>query len=202
MPTPSRPLRSRRAGPSLRQARGLALTALALAAATVAHGQTAPAPAGESVVVTGSRLQRDINATAPTPVSSISAETLKAAGNTDVTATLRELPALLSSTSVADSIERGGANIGQALLNLRQLGTNRTLVLVDGRRHVSGVAGSAAVDVSTIPPALIERVEVMTGGASAVYGADAVTGVVNYVLKRNFTGLQFDAQTRSMPPMA
>lgn len=176
-------------------ARQLALTALALAAATVAHGQTAPAPAGESVVVTGSRLQRDINATAPTPVSSISAEALKAAGNTDITATLRELPALLSSGTVADSIERGAGGVGQAVLNLRQLGANRTLVLIDGRRHVSGVAGSASVDVSTIPPALIERVEVLTGGASAIYGADAVTGVVNYILKKSFTGLQFDAQT-------
>lgn len=95
---------------------------------------------------------------------------------------------------MADSLERGGGGVGQATLNLRQLGSNRTLVLVDGWRHVSGVAGTQTVDVSTIPTALLERVEVLTGGASAVYGADAVTGVVNYVLKRDFEGIQLNGQ--------
>jgi outer membrane receptor protein involved in Fe transport len=182
-----------------------AIALLALAMAGTAYSQTPPAtpaapakPAAEvldTVVVTGSRLRRDINAQAPAPISVMTGETLRGAGNTDTTATLREVPALIASGTVADSIERGGGGVGQAVLNLRQLGSNRTLVLVDGRRHVSGVAGSASVDVSTIPSALIERVEVLTGGASAVYGADAVTGVVNYVLKKNFQGLQFDAQT-------
>lgn len=180
--------------------RAVALLALTLAGSV--HAQSSPeAPAKpgteslETVVVTGSRLRRDINAQAPAPISVVTAETLRNAGNTDITATLREVPALISSGTVADSLERGGGGVGQAVLNLRQLGSNRTLVLVDGRRHVSGVAGSAAVDVATIPSALIERIEVLTGGASAVYGADAVTGVVNYVLKKNFQGLQFDAQT-------
>ncbi len=183
--------------------RAVALLALTLASGV--HAQTAPAateapakPAAEAletVVVTGSRLRRDLNALAPAPITVVSAETLRTAGNTDTTATLREVPALISSGTVADSIERGGGGVGQAVLNLRQLGSNRTLVLVDGRRHVSGVAGSAAVDVATIPSALIDRIEVLTGGASAVYGADAVTGVVNYVLKKNFQGLQLDAQT-------
>lgn len=170
----------------------------------VAQGQAVPAVADsgagedEVIVVTGSLLARDPNSIAPLPISTIGADELRAAGNTDVTATLRQLPALLSSRSAADSLEgrgdqRGGQ--GQATLNLRQLGANRTLVLVDGLRHVSGVAGIQAVDVSIIPAALIERVEVLTGGASAVYGADAVTGVVNYVLRRNFEGLQLDAQT-------
>ena len=173
-----------------------------IACATPAIAQTAPAapdakPATESeaeVVVTGSRLKLDPNATAPLPISSVSADQLRAAGNTDVTATLRQLPALISSGTVADSLERGAGGTGQATLNLRQLGANRTLVLVDGVRHVSGVAGSQTVDVSTIPANLIERVDVLTGGASAIYGADAVTGVVNYVLKRNFSGLTVDAQ--------
>ena len=155
------------------------------------------APAEEEerqIVVTGSRITRDPNAVAPLPISTITAETLAAAGNTDATATLRQIPALISSGTAADSIERGAGGVGQATLNLRQLGANRTLVLVDGWRHVSGVAGSQTVDVSTIPNALIERVEVLTGGASAVYGADAVTGVVNYVLKRDFEGLVLDGQ--------
>lgn len=145
-----------------------------------------------TIIVTGSRLSRDANATAPLPISTVTAEALAAAGNSDATATLRQIPALISSGTVADSIERGGGGIGQATLNLRQLGSNRTLVLIDGYRHVSGVAGAQTVDVSTIPNALIEQVEVLTGGASAVYGADAVTGVVNYVLKKDFEGLVLD----------
>ncbi|MBU1258554.1 MAG: TonB-dependent receptor plug domain-containing protein, partial [Alphaproteobacteria bacterium] len=91
-------------------------------------------PAEGTIVVTGSRLSRDANATAPLPISTVTAEALAAAGNSDATATLRQIPALISSSTVADSIERGpaGSTIGIAALNLRQLGTNRTLVLVDG----------------------------------------------------------------------
>jgi outer membrane receptor protein involved in Fe transport len=151
------------------------------------------APEGQ-IIVTGSRIARDPNATAPLPISTLDSEALRNFGSTDATAALRQIPALISSGTVADSIERGGGGVGQATLNLRQLGSNRTLVVIDGWRHVSGVAGSQTVDVSTIPNALIERVEVLTGGASAVYGADAVTGVVNYVLKRDFEGLTLDGQ--------
>jgi iron complex outermembrane recepter protein len=178
-------------------AAALLVTALVPAAAQAQETVTdeAEAPADETqIVVTGSRISRNPNATAPLPISTITSETLAAAGNTDATATLRQIPALISSGTAADSIERGAGGVGQATLNLRQLGANRTLVLVDGMRHVSGVAGSQTVDVSTIPNALIERVEVLTGGASAIYGADAVTGVVNYVLKRDFEGLVVDGQ--------
>ncbi len=178
----------------------LGVSMLALATPALAQEQAAVAEApsleeAETIIVTGSRLARDPNAVAPVPISTLSAADFRAAGNVDTTATLRQLPALLASGTVADSIERGAGGVGQAVLDLRQLGANRTLVLVDGRRHVSGVGGSTAVDVSTIPAALIERVEVLTGGASAVYGADAVTGVVNYILKQDFEGLQIDAQT-------
>ncbi len=177
----------------------LGVSMLALSVPAAAQEQAAAAAPSleeaETIIVTGSRLARDPNAVAPAPISTLSAADFRAAGNTDTTATLRQLPALISSGTVADSIERGAGGVGQAVLNLRQLGSNRTLVLVDGRRHVSGVGGSTAVDVSTIPAALIERVEVLTGGASAVYGADAVTGVVNYILKQDFEGLQLDAQT-------
>ena len=149
----------------------------------------------ETIIVTGSRLARDANAIAPVPVTTVGAADIQSTGSTDATTALRQIPALISSGTVADSIERGAGGIGQATLNLRQLGSQRTLVLVDGRRHVSGVAGSQTVDVATIPTALIERVEVMTGGASAVYGADAVTGVVNYILKKDFEGIALDTQT-------
>ncbi|MCH4892735.1 TonB-dependent receptor [Sphingomonas sp. SFZ2018-12] len=152
---------------------------------------------GEDIVVTGSRLTRDPNATGPAPVSAVSSADILATGATDASQALRQIPALLASTTVADSIERGDADvgIGQATLNLRQLGSNRTLVLVDGYRHVSGVAGAQTVDVSTIPTALIQSVEVLTGGASAVYGADAVTGVVNYILRKDFEGFQLNGRS-------
>lgn len=175
----------------------LTVAAIILASSSLnsrqAHGQGA-ADGLETVVVTGSRIQRDPNDTAPLPVSSLDEATLRSSGATDATAVLREIPALISSGTVADSIERGGGGVGQATLNLRQLGSNRTLVVVDGYRHVSGVAGSQTVDVSTIPSALIKRVDVLTGGASAIYGADAVTGVVNYILRDDFEGLALDFQ--------
>ncbi len=161
---------------------------------SVADDDAAADEADKPIVVTGSRLTRDPNATAPLPISTVTAEDLRNFGGTDATAALRQIPSLISSGTVADSIERGSGGVGQATLNLRQLGANRTLVLVDGWRHVSGVAGSQTVDVSTIPSALIERVEVLTGGASAVYGADAVTGVVNYVLKKDYEGITLNAQ--------
>lgn len=156
--------------------------------------QEAEAPSQETIVVTGSRLLRDPNATAPSPIVSISADDVRSTGQNDVTEALRELPALISSGTIADSVERGAGGIGQATLNLRNLGSNRTLVLVNGRRHVSGVAGTQIVDIATIPNALIESVDVLTGGASAVYGADAVTGVVNFNLRRDFEGVQLGGQ--------
>ena len=84
--------------------------------------------------------------------------------------------------------------MGLNLLDLRHLGVDRTLVLVDGRRHVSGLAGSAAVDIDAIPTDLLEAVDVLTGGASAIYGADGVSGVVNFRLKKDFEGLSFRGQ--------
>ncbi len=150
--------------------------------------------AGEDIVVTGSRLARDPNATAPSPITQVTAADIRATGQTDVSEVLREIPALIASGTIADSIDRGAGGIGQATLNLRNLGSNRTLVLINGRRQVSGVAGTQIVDIATIPTALIDNVDVLTGGASAVYGADAVTGVVNFNLKRNFEGLTLGGQ--------
>ncbi len=168
--------------------------AAASAQDSVADDEAAAEEDAKPIVVTGSRLTRDPNATAPLPISTVDAADIRNFGGTDPTAALRQIPSLLSSGTIADSLERGAGGVGQATLNLRQLGANRTLVLVDGWRHVSGVAGSQTVDVATIPGALIERVEVLTGGASAVYGADAVTGVVNYVLKKDYEGINLNAQ--------
>ena len=149
---------------------------------------------GEEIVVTGSRLARDPNAVAPSPIQTVTAADIRSTGQTDITEVLREVPALIASGTIEDSIERGGGGIGQATLNLRGLGSNRTLVLVNGRRHVSGVAGAQTVDIATIPRALIQSVDILTGGASAIYGADAVTGVVNFNLRRDYQGIEIATQ--------
>lgn len=155
-------------------------------------------PMLEEVVVTGSRIQRDPNAVASQPVTSVSAEDIQLSGEFGISDVINDIPALFSSTTSENSIDGNqGADVadGTNTLNLRGLGTARTLVLVDGRRHVAGAAGTQAVDVSSIPIKLIERVEVLTGGASAVYGADAVTGVVNFILKDDFEGFEVDVMT-------
>ncbi|MEA3389306.1 MAG: TonB-dependent receptor plug domain-containing protein [Pseudomonadota bacterium] len=155
----------------------------------------APADEGDTIVVTGSRIQRsDYNI--PNPLVTVTAENLEQAGNVQLVDTLRQNPALIASFSGAQtsgSLADFGA-VGVQLLNLRGLGENRTLVLVNGRRHVSSISGSAAVDVNTIPNDLIEGVDVLTGGASAIYGADGVSGVVNFRLMRNFDGFKASGQ--------
>lgn len=145
----------------------------------------------EEVVVTGSRIARDANLTGANPIQSVSAEDIRSSGEFSLTDVVNDIPSLLQSVSSEQSIDAAGVSDGANVLNLRGLGAERTLVLVDGRRHVGGVQGSGAVDIGSIPAGLVERVEVLTGGASAVYGADAVTGVVNFVLKDDFEGLEF-----------
>lgn len=151
--------------------------------------------AGETIVVTGSRIRRPDFDT-PNPVISVGSDQIEASGTTNLTDFLTGYPALQGSSTSADN-SGSGAGIGATglnLLNLRNLGTDRTLVLVDGRRHIAGVPGSQAIDINTIPSDLVERVDILTGGASAIYGADGVSGVVNFVLKRNFEGLTARAQ--------
>ncbi|PJK08297.1 hypothetical protein CO610_06035 [Lysobacteraceae bacterium NML95-0200] len=141
----------------------------------------------DKVVVTGSRIQSP-NMDTPNPISSIDREAIAYTGKTNVQEVVNEVGALVGSDGDNE------VSNGESALNLRNLGPNRTLVLVDGHRFVSGFSGTSAVDVNVIPTALIERVDVLTGGASAIYGADAVTGVVNFVLKRNFEGLAIEGQ--------
>ena len=148
------------------------------------------------IVVTGSRIARP-EAASPNPVVSIDSATLQKSGQVNLTDLLVQNPALVGSSTSADA---GGSTalfggVGINLLNLRNLGTDRTLVLVNGRRHIAGISGSAAVDVNTIPNALIDRIDVLTGGVSAVYGADGVSGVVNFVLKRDFQGIDIRGQS-------
>lgn len=147
------------------------------------------------VIVTGTRIRvPDYEGSAP--VASVSGEALVNAGVTNVTDFLTDQPALVSSTTLQDNsnaADRG--SVGLNLLNLRNLGSQRTLALVNGRRHVAAQPGSQSVDINTIPVALIERVDILTGGASAIYGADGVSGAVNFILKDDFDGVDIRAQT-------
>lgn len=177
------------------------LAIIAMFASVPALAQDEPAAEtvdeSDAIVVTGSRIARP-ELSSPNPVQVISAETIQRTGNVNLTDYLVENPALLGSTT---NIDVAGSNlpnaqlVGVNTLDLRNLGSSRTLVLVDGRRHVAGIPGNAAVDINTIPTDLVERVDVLTGGASAIYGADGVTGVVNFILKKDFDGLRVRAQT-------
>jgi len=145
----------------------------------------------EEVVVTGSRIKRDPT-TAPTPLIQVSREDVVNSGLASVIDVLADIPALSGSIVPEDTTGSGLNDGGLSLLSLRDLGTGRTLVLVDGKRHVGSAAGSLSVDIDTIPRLLIERVELVTGANSAQYGADAVSGVVNFVLRRDYEGLEVD----------
>ncbi len=149
---------------------------------------------GQSITVTGSRIRRP-NIESTVPITSITGEEFFETGAVSVGDQLNELPALRSTFSQANSTRFLGTG-ALNLLDLRGLGTVRTLVLVNGRRHVSGDALSSGftVDTNTIPADLIERVDVVTGGNSAIYGSDAIAGVVNFVLRRNYEGIQARAQ--------
>ncbi|GAB4574144.1 MAG: hypothetical protein Tsb008_10660 [Rhodothalassiaceae bacterium] len=172
---------------------GLAI--MASSAALAQEQQAGDENEVEEIVVTGSRISRDPNATAPVPVQMLSGKDIVSSGNIDAADVLRDIPSLFTSVSSESSIDSVfSSSVGQSILQLRGMGAERTLVLVNGRRHVSGVEGSQSVDVGSIPSTLIERVEVLTGGASALYGADAVTGVVNFILRDNFEGLELNAQ--------
>ncbi|MBA3666201.1 MAG: TonB-dependent receptor [Sphingomonas sp.] len=154
-----------------------------------------PSAAGcQAIVVTGSRIRRP-NLDSALPVTSISGEEFFETGNVSIGDTLNDLPALRSTFSQSNSTRFLGT-AGLNLLDLRGLGTVRTLVLQNGRRHVGGDVLNSGVtpDVNTIPTDLIERVDVVTGGNSAVYGSDAIAGVVNFILKDDYEGAQLRAQ--------
>lgn len=170
---------------------------LASAATTLVFGQEEGAVAAddeeiEEVVVTGSRIVRS-NLIGTTPVTQVDAEEVIFQGTVRVEDIMRNIPQVYSSQNTGQS---NGAT-GTATLNLRNLGSLRTLVLVNGRRMPAGspIQGGAGVDINQIPGALIDRVEVLTGGASATYGSDAISGVVNFIMDDDFEGVAFDYQT-------
>ncbi|WP_266159699.1 TonB-dependent receptor domain-containing protein [Dyella silvatica] len=151
-----------------------------------------PTTSLETVTVTGSRISNP-NVISPTPVSVLTAADIKATGAVNIGDLMTTMPQLSTTFTMGNSGRYIGT-AGIAQQNLRNLGTERTLVLVNGRRFVGSSAGDTAVDVNLIPTDWVERVEIITGGASAVYGADAVTGVVNFILKKNYQGANLQAQ--------
>jgi iron complex outermembrane receptor protein len=144
----------------------------------------------EFIVVTGSHVISD-TANSPTPVTVISAKQLRDTTPTNLPDGLNKLPIFQGSQTIGRPGD-GSQNFSSNTLNLRNFGAQRTLVLLDGRRAPPSNS-DGSVDVDTMPQMLISRVDIVTGGASAVYGSDAVTGVVNFVLEKKFTGLKIDA---------
>jgi outer membrane receptor protein involved in Fe transport len=145
-----------------------------------------------AIIVTGSHISRPTLAS-PMPVTTLSAADLTRTGQTNVGEILSRLPQLAPTYSQANSTAFLGTS-GLNLLDLRSLGIDRTLVLVDGQRHITSIPGAFNVDVNTIPSDLIERVDIVTGGSSAAYGSDAMAGVVNFVMKQKFDGFSFNGE--------
>jgi outer membrane receptor for ferrienterochelin and colicin len=168
----------------------------ALALATPAFAQDAAAPAEDDsaneadIVVTGSLIRRPNN-TAVSPIVSISAEAIKESGKANLVDALNQLPGF----TVAGNESTGGQGTGaRASINLHGLGTNRNLVLLDGKRlPVSDIRGN--IDINILPDIIIGGVDAITGGASAIYGSDAMSGVVNFKSIKSLDGLLVDAQS-------
>ncbi|HZF17970.1 MAG TPA: TonB-dependent receptor [Steroidobacteraceae bacterium] len=143
----------------------------------------------DTVIVTGSRIAQP-NLTTTSPVTQVTAQDVATQGVTRIEDLVNQLPQAFA----AQNATVANGSTGTATVDLRGLGSARTLVLVDGRRMPYGGVTNSAADLNQIPTIMVERVEILTGGASAVYGSDAVSGVVNFIMKKNFTGVQIDGQ--------
>lgn len=180
--------------PAFRALLGAGLVGMVVARATASAAETEEDGLGE-VVVTGSRISASVGMSAPTPVTAVSLEELTVLSPSTMISALSQLPQFYGNTN---SDVRTGffSSPGSGNLNLRGLntgGSGRTLTLLDGRRVVPA-NGYGSVDINILPQTLVKRVDVVTGGASAAYGTDAVAGAVNFVLDTAYTGLQVDAQ--------
>jgi len=160
-----------------------------------AAGPQAAEAASDAIVVTGSRIvRRDFEANSP--IVTVESETFENISTVAIETALNQLPQFtpaLSQFETMDVQNSATSTPGASSVNLRGLGSNRNLVLIDGRR-AQPLNGALTVDINSIPSAAVQRVEIITGGASAVYGADAVSGVVNFILKKDYDGLEFGAQ--------
>src|SRR4051812_42331818 len=170
-------------------------SALLLGAASAAVvGLSVPATAQETtetVVVTGSRIpQTGLYSTSP--VTAVGQQEMKFEGTTNVEQLIDNLPVASADYNLVSSAFSGA--LGTANVDLRGLGSARTLVLVDGRRLMPGDPILPVADVNVIPASIVDHVEVLTGGASAVYGSDAIAGVVNFITRKDFEGIEIDGQ--------
>ena len=147
------------------------------------------ASTGGSIVVTGSRIARP-ELESVSPVTTVGAEQIELTGTVTIESLINDLPNVIPGNN-RSSNNAGGENF--ATLDLRGLGPNRTLILVDGER-LAASSTNGSIDVSQIPTSLIQRVDVVTGGASAVYGSDAIAGVINFILKQDYEGAEITGQ--------
>jgi outer membrane receptor protein involved in Fe transport len=157
-----------------------------------AYAQSTAGTGVESVTVTGSRVISDA-ANSPTPLTVVSTEQLQTTTPTNIPEGLNKLPIFYGSQTIGRAGD-GTSNLASNVLNLRNFGSQRTLVLLDGHRAPPSNA-NGTVDIDTLPQMLIQRVDVVTGGASAVYGSDAVTGVVNFILNKKLDGVKIDVNS-------
>ncbi|RBP53179.1 TonB-dependent receptor plug domain-containing protein [Arenicella xantha] len=182
---------------------GTFLTVCAVAPpATVQAQSTSAEPSLEEIVVTGSRIRRDpLNEIAP--IMNIGIDDIDQTGVTNLGAALQQLPITGSAVNTRFNVpgnsgfpqDGSGIGAGAVQLSLRNIGAKRTLILVDGRRWIAGASASgvpSVVDMNTIPANMIQRIEILQDGASAIYGSDAIGGVVNVITNKNFDGLKFD----------
>ncbi|MGZ5926121.1 MAG: TonB-dependent receptor plug domain-containing protein [Rhizomicrobium sp.] len=167
----------------------LLCTASILALTSVTRAQEANV---ESVVVTGSRVIQDATMS-PTPLTVIPVGDLQVTTPTNIADGLNKMPEFIGSQT-SRSVNNASSDTAANVLNLRSFGGQRTLVLLDGQRIVASNT-NGTVNVDTLPQILVQRVDVVTGGASAVYGSDAVSGVVNFILNKNFTGVKIQANS-------
>ena len=166
-----------------------AASALAMTTAARAQPVAANEPTPEQVTVTGSRVISDISLS-PTPLTVVTTEQLQATTPSDIPDALNKLPDFIGGATPRTQ-GNGSTNNGGNVLNLRNLGQSRTLILLDGQRVAPSNQGGTT-DTDSLPQMLVSRVDVVTGGASAVYGSDAVAGVVNFILDKNFNGFKYD----------
>ncbi|MGB3456751.1 MAG: TonB-dependent receptor [Litorimonas sp.] len=147
----------------------------------------------DEVVVTGSRIANRLGE-APIPLTVIDQDAVDLTGFNSLGDFLSDIPALQGTQVPDDTTGATNNAAGLTLLNLRNLGNQRTLVLIDGLRQTGAQSGTAAVNIETLPFISIDRTEVVTGGASSIYGADAVSGVVNFIMRNDFEGFEVDGQ--------
>ncbi len=163
-----------------------------LGAMPAAFGQDAEGDNLEEITVTGSRIAKR-DAIAESPIFTVDKGDLQSSGYVTLDQYLNTLPQITPNISSQSNNPSSG---GRAFIDLRGLGATRNLVLIDGRRAMGQASGGTIVDTNTIPAALIDRVEIISGGAAATYGADAISGVVNFIMKKDFEGVALDTQYR------